>query len=166
MDRQKNDFYFNIFLNLIRATYMRLERGWQEEASVVGISYAQQHALWLLHVHDGLTLDELGNIAVWNKSTTSAMVSRLEKKGLVYKVKAQEGSRTIKIHLTKAGWEKIEESINTDECLSYMSLFREMDEQRLRHFLSELEAVFDMIDKGESKDFKRFVDVYSQNLLK
>lgn len=166
MNRQNNDYYFNTFLNLIRASYMRLEKGWQEEAQVVGISYAQQHALWILHIQNGLTLDELGNIAVWNKSTTSAMVSRLQKKGLVYKEKAQEGSRIIRIYLTQEGRKKIEQSVNTPECLEYMSLFRTMDEDRLKSFLTELEYVFDMIDKGESRDFKRFVDVYSQNLLK
>ena len=166
MDRQKNDYYFHIFLNLLRASYMRMEKGWQQEAKVSGISYAQQHALWLLHVQDGLTLEELGNIAVWNKSTTSALISRLEKKGLVQKVKAQEGSRTIRIFLTEAGWEKIEDSINTKECLEYMSLFRDMDETRLSAFLEELEYIFDRIDKGESQDFKQFIDVYSQNLLK
>lgn len=165
MDRQKNDFYFNVFLNLIRATYMRLEKSWQQEANVVDISYAQQHALWLLHVQDGLTLEELGNIAVWNKSTTSAMISRLEKKGLVYKVK-EHGSRIIHIYLTDAGWQKTRESVNTEECLEFMSLFRTMEEEQLKHFLSDLEMVFDRIDKGESQDFKRFVNVYSQKLLK
>ncbi len=166
VDRQRNDFYFNIFLNLIRASYMRLEKGWQEEAQVSGISYAQQHALWLLHVQDGLTLEELGDIAVWNKSTTSAMVTRLEKKGFVRKVKEQEGSRTLRIYLTEEGWRKIEESINTEECLSYMSLFRNTDEETLKRFLLDLEEVFDRIDQGKSQNFKRFIDVYSKNLLK
>lgn len=145
---------------------MRLERDWQNEANVVGISYAQQHALWLLHVQDGLTLEELGKIAVWNKSTTSVMVSRLEQKGLVRKEKAQEKGRTIKVYLTEQGRVKIEESVNTPECIGYMSLFREADEEQLRAFLLELENVFDLIDKGESQDFKRFIDIYSKNLLK
>lgn len=145
---------------------MRLERDWQNEANVVGISYAQQHALWLLHVQDGLTLEELGKIAVWNKSTTSVMVSRLEQKGLVRKEKAQEKGRTIKVYLTEQGRAKIEESVNTPECIEYMSLFRESDEERLKAFLLELENVFDLIDKGESEDFKRFIDIYSKNLLK
>lgn len=100
LNRQKNDYYFNIFLNLARAMYMQLEKDWDKEAKLCGISYAQQHALWLLHVQDGLTLEELGNIAIWNKSTTSALISRLEKKGLVEKRK-DEGSRLIRIYLTE-----------------------------------------------------------------
>lgn len=90
LNRQKNDYYFNIFLNLARAMYMQLEKDWDKEAKLCGISYAQQHALWLLHVQDGLTLEELGNIAIWNKSTTSALISRLEKKGLVEKRKDED----------------------------------------------------------------------------
>ena len=50
LNRQKNDYYFNIFLNLARAMYMQLEKDWDKEAKLCGISYAQQHALWLLHV--------------------------------------------------------------------------------------------------------------------
>ena len=94
------------------------------------------------------------------------MVTRLEKKGFVRKVKEQEGSRTLSIYLTEEGRRKIEESINTEECLSYMALFRNTDEETLKRFLFDLEKVFDMIDQGESENFKRFIDVYSKNLLK
>ena len=94
LDRKTNDYYFNLFLNLARATYMNLEKNWDAEAKACGISYAQQHCLWLLHVQDGLTLEEIGNIALWNKSTTSALVSRLEKKGYIQK-ESQKGSERI-----------------------------------------------------------------------
>ena len=40
LNRQKNDYYFNIFLNLARAMYMQLEKDWDKEAKLCGISYA------------------------------------------------------------------------------------------------------------------------------
>lgn len=165
MDRNKNDYYFNIFLNLVRAMYMQLEKDWDKEAQLCGISYAQQHALWLLHVQDGLTLEELGNIAIWNKSTTSALISRLEKKGLVEKVK-EENSRTIRIYLTKDGYKKIEESTNTEECIEYMGVFKEHEEEDVINMLAQLKSVLDEVMKDKNQDFNRFIEEYSQNLLK
>lgn len=165
LDRKKNDYYFNIFLNLVRALYMQLEKDWDKEAQLCGISYAQQHALWILHVQDGLTLDELGNIAIWNKSTTSALVSRLEKKGLVEK-RRKESSRTIHIFLTKKGLQKIEESTNTQECIEYMSLLKDFDEGELVKILMQFKKMAELVSKTRNPDFDRFIEDYSSNLLK
>ena len=164
LDRKKNDYYFNLFLNLTRALYMQLEKDWDKEAKVCGISYAQQHALWLLHVQDGLTLEELGNIAIWNKSTTSALISRLEKKGLVEKRK-EENSRVIRIYLTQEGYRKIEESTNTEECLEYMSTFRDYEEEEVIKILSVLSEAFMDVSKDKNQDFDRFINDFSKNLL-
>lgn len=165
LNRQKNDYYFNIFLNLARAMYMQLEKDWDKEAKLCGISYAQQHALWLLHVQDGLTLEELGNIAIWNKSTTSALISRLEKKGLVEKRK-YEGSRLIRIYLTEEGYKKIDESTNTKECIEYMGLFKDKEEEDVVRVLSLMKELVDEIHQGKNPDFNTFINEYSQNLLK
>ena len=143
---------------------MILERDWDAEAQLCGISYAQQHCLWILHVHDGLTLDELANIAIWNKSTTSALVSRLEKKGLVKKRRV-EHSKAIKIYLTHDGSELIEKSVNTEECLDYMSLFREFSEEEVIQVLNTYKMIFEKISKGKNEDFERFIHEYSKNLL-
>ena len=143
---------------------MILERDWDAEAQLCGISYAQQHCLWILHVQDGLTLDELANIAIWNKSTTSASVSRLEKKGLVEK-KRVEHSKVIKIYLTHEGYELIEKSVNTEECLDYMSLFREFSEEDVIQVLNTYKMIFEKISKGKNEDFERFIHEYSKNLL-
>ena len=165
LNRQKNDYYFNIFLNLARAMYMQLEKDWDKEAKLCGISYAQQHALWLLHVQDGLTLEELGNIAIWNKSTTSALISRLEKKGLVEKRK-DEGTRLIRIYLTEEGYKKIDESTNTKECIEYMGLFKDKEEEDVVRVLSLMKELVDEIHQEKNPDFNTFINEYSQNLLK
>lgn len=166
MDRKKNDYYFNMFLNLIRATYLNVEKDWQNVASKVGLGYAQQHSLWILHVQDGLTLTELGNIAMWNKSTTSALISKLEKKGLVEKRPTDEGTREIRVYLTDLGRDLLEQSVNTDSCIEFMGLFRNSDEKELLDFLSELHKVCNMVGKSGQQDFNNYLDVYSKNLLK
>lgn len=164
LDRKKNDYYFNIFLNLVRALYMQLEKDWDKEARICDISYAQQHALWLLHVQDGLTLEELGNIAIWNKSTTSALVSRLEKKGLVEKRK-EENSRTIRIYLTPSGVQKIKDSTNTKECIEYMSLLKDFEEEELVRMLMQIRKMVELASKTRNADFDKFIEEYSSSLL-
>lgn len=166
LDKVKNDYYFNLYLNLARATYIQLEKHWDREARVSGLTYAQQHALWLLHVQDGLTLTELGNIALWNKSTTSEMVSRLEKKGLIKKVRGED-SRSFKIYLSDLGYKTIENSTNSNECVEYMSLLRDFDEEELIKYLKEMQKLLNLIAHDEdTKDFDLFIDEYSKNLLK
>ena len=165
LDQKKNEYYFTIFLNLVRATYMNLEKDWDQEAQVCGISYAQQHCLWLLHVQDGLTLTELGNIAVWNKSTTSALVSRLQKKKLVEK-RRQKGTNVIRIYLTREGRKKIDESIQTDACIGFMGLFQNREETEVIEMISFLQRIYDEVSKDKNPDFKRFIEEFSVNLLK
>jgi len=112
-----------------------------------------------------LTLEELGNIAIWNKSTTSALISRLEKKGLVEKRK-DEGSRLIRIYLTEEGYKKIDESTNTKECIEYMGLFKDKEEEDVVRVLSLMKELVDEIHQGKNPDFNTFINEYSQNLLK
>jgi MarR family protease production transcriptional regulator HPr len=164
LDKQTNDYYFNLFLNLSRALYMNLEKDWDAEAQLCGISYAQQHCLWILHVQDGLTLSQLGNIAIWNKSTTSAMVSRLEAKGLVYK-KREEHSHEVRVFLTDAGKEKIEASTSTPECIEYMGLFQNKDPQEIEGMLALLQKLYEEVSKNRNEDFNVFINQYSKNLL-
>ena len=112
-----------------------------------------------------MTLEELGNIAIWNKSTTSALISRLEKKGLVEKRK-DEGSRLIRIYLTEEGYKKIDESTNTKECIEYMGLFKDKEEEDVVRVLSLMKELVDEIHQEKNPDFNTFINEYSQNLLK
>ena len=165
MDSKKSIYYFNIFLNITRTMYMNFEKEWDAEARLSGITYAQQHCLWLLHVQDGLTLEELGNIGQWNKSTTSALVSRLEKKNLIRKEK-EERSRTIHIYLTDQGKEKIHDSLNTPEALKFLSMFDDVEEERFARFLEEERKIMKLVLRENDEDINRFLLEYSQNLLK
>lgn len=166
MNKKNREYYFNMFLNLIRATYLNVEKEWQIVANEVDLGYAQQHALWILHVQDGLTLEELANIAIWNKSTTSALISKLEKKGYVEKIPANEGTRTFKIYITSNGREILMQSVSTDQSDQFFDLFCEYSEEELVDFLDKLRKVCDMVGKSGHADFNRYLEVYSKNLIK
>lgn len=165
-DNSKRDYYFNMFLNLIRATYLNVEKEWQLVAGEVGLGYAQQHALWILHIHDGLTLEELGHIALWNKSTTSSLISKLENKGFVEKRSTQDGTRTLSIFITESGKDILNQSVSTDRSNQFFEMFHEYSEEELIDFLQKLWKVSDLVGKDEYKDFNQYLEVYSKNLIK
>lgn len=162
---RKQDYYFNIFLNLIRATYMNLEKNWENVAKESGLTHAQQHALWILKFLDGLTLEQLGNIALWNKSTTSALVSRLEKKGYIKKEKFLDNSRIIKIYITAEGKSIVEKSLATKTAFEFMGLFEHFDNNELESFLKTLHKIIDMVGTWNLNDFESFLEISSKRLL-
>lgn len=170
MDKKKDDYYFNMLLNLMRTTYMNLEKQWQINAMEVGLSYAQQHALWILHIQDGLTLEELGNIAMWNKSTTSALITKLEHKDYVKKESEEDGTRGFRIFLTPKGQEVLSSSVATEGCISFMGLFKDLEESKFVDFLENLHEISNIVgDKyfpEKQKDFNKYLEEYSNNLLK
>ncbi|MBE6067092.1 MAG: winged helix-turn-helix transcriptional regulator [Clostridium lundense] len=166
MDKPLKDYYFNIFLNLIRATYMNLEKDWESLAVEAGLTHAQMHALWILHLDDGLTLEELGNIALWNKSTTSALISRLEKKGYIEKQKFLNNSRTIKIYITETGKEVLEKSVGTKSAFQFMGLFEHFEHDEIESFLKTLQKISDMVGTWDLTDFQKFLQFSSEKLLK
>ena len=166
MNKNKRDYYFNMFLNLIRATYLNVEKEWQLVAGEVDLGYAQQHALWILHVQDGLTLEELGNIAIWNKSTTSSLISKLEKKGFIEKRSNQDGTRAFKIYITQKGREILVNSVSTDRSELFFEMFHDYTEEELIDFLEKLRRVSDIVGKTGHEDFNRYLEVYSKNLIK
>ncbi|MCT8977076.1 MarR family transcriptional regulator [Clostridium sp. CX1] len=166
MDKRQKDYYFNLFLNLIRATYMNLEKDWENVAKEAGLTHAQQHALWILHLDNGLTLEELGNIALWNKSTTSALISRLEKKGYVKKDKYLNNSRTIKIYITDEGKEILEKSVGTKSAFEFMGLFEHFKLEEIETFLDILHKISGMVGTWDLSDFQKFLKTSSENLSK
>ncbi|QGU94537.1 MarR family transcriptional regulator [Clostridium bovifaecis] len=166
MDKREKDYYFNMFLNLIRATYMNLEKNWEDVAKEAGLTHAQQHALWILHLDDGLTLEELGNIALWNKSTTSALISRLEKKGYVKKHKYLNNSRTIKIYITDEGKAVLDKSVGTKYAFEFMGLFEHFEHEEIETFLKTLHRISDMVGTWDLTDFQKFLETSSKSLLK
>lgn len=165
-DSSKRDYYFNMFLNLIRATYLNVEKEWNMVAREVGLGYAQQHALWILHIHDGLTLEELGNIALWNKSTTSNLISKLENKGFVEKRPTQDGTRTFNIFITEEGKDILNKSVGTERSNKFFEMFNEYSEEELVDFLQSLWKVSNLVAKEEKEKFNEYLEVYSKDLIK
>ena len=164
LDPQKNLMYFNTFLNLSRAIYMNLEKNWDKVAQVCDLSSAQQHCLWIVFLKDEISLSKLAQIALWNKSTTSALVTRLEKRGLLEKSREKD-SHEIFIRLTNQGRDLILKSVFTKECEEFISIFKEMSEEEIISLLKVFHKVYNMIASQTNVEFERFIVEYSKNVI-
>ncbi len=67
------------------------------------INPAQLAAIQKLRVKDGLTVSELAEEMMLHINTSSELISRMEKEGLVRKEKSDEDKRVTKIYLTENG---------------------------------------------------------------
>ncbi len=165
MELNIRDYYFNRFLNLIRATYMNLAKDWEDVASEVGLTHAQQHALWILHIEDGLTLDELGHVAMWNKSTTCALIGRLEKKGYIKKEKSDSNPRIKKIYITATGKDILDRSVNSNKAFNFMGLFNDCDKKEFDKFLEVLGKICHMVGDADMANFDKYLECSSDKFL-
>lgn len=161
LDRQKKILYFNTFLNFSRFIYVNLEKQWEKVAKESGLSSAQQHCLWILFIHEGMTLTQLSNIALWNKSTTSEIVTRLEKKKWIYK---KRDNHEIKLYLTEDGKSLVKNSVKNSSCEQFISIFDSLEEDEIKQILETLKQSCDLISLNENKDFKSFVLNYSKDI--
>ncbi|MGM9947133.1 MarR family winged helix-turn-helix transcriptional regulator [Floccifex sp.] len=164
LDHNKNLMYFNTFLNLSRAIYMSLEKNWDKVAQVCGLSSAQQHCLWIVFLKDEISLSKLAQITLWNKSTTSALVTRLEKRGLLEKSREKD-SHEIFIRLTKQGKDLILKSVFTNECEDFISIFEELKEEEIISLLKVFQEAYNIVVDQTNVEFEKFIKDYSENVI-
>ena len=108
-----------------------------------------------------MTLTQLSNIALWNKSTTSEIVSRLEKKKWIYK---KRDNHEIKLYLTEDGKSLVKNSVKNSSCEQFISIFDSLEEDEIKQILETLKQSCDLISLNENKDFKSFVLNYSKDI--
>lgn len=110
-------------------------------------SYSQYKVLSAIHNHGPITIGNLGKIVGSAQSTTSEMVVRLSKSGLVAKVRGQYDGRVATVEITDLGRllvrrrrKRIHEG--------YMSLFDRLSPVERDSFLSALQQLEALLSKG------------------
>jgi len=68
-----------------------------------GVSAAQLWALWEMHSQPGMRVSELSRSLSLHQSTTSNMLDKLEKKGLIERRRGGPDQRVVKVYLTAGG---------------------------------------------------------------
>jgi DNA-binding MarR family transcriptional regulator len=89
--------------NDLRPVLLRLSRGLRQETEQLGVTSRQVTLLWLIREHPGLSLRELAAEERVSAPAVSGIVDRLEKAGLIERVRDVEDRRRVGLTLTEDG---------------------------------------------------------------
>ncbi|MDQ0200779.1 MarR family winged helix-turn-helix transcriptional regulator [Neobacillus ginsengisoli] len=87
------------------------------DADRLGITVVQLHALYKLSTNPNSSLGELADKLRLTNSTVSGVIERLVHNGLVERVVLPENRRTVSIHLTEKGKQKLDQFFSSDSIL-------------------------------------------------
>jgi DNA-binding MarR family transcriptional regulator len=82
---------------------LRLARELRKETEALGVTGRQAVLLWLVREHPGLTLSELAELERISAPSLSAHVDRLERAGLLARVRSSDDRRRVGLELTADG---------------------------------------------------------------
>ncbi len=89
--------------NQLRPVLLRLARELRRETESLGVTSRQATLLWLVRDHPGLSLRELAALERISAPSLSGHVDRLERAGLVERLRSGYDRRRVGLQLTEAG---------------------------------------------------------------
>src|SRR5579859_5972729 len=89
--------------NRLRPVLLRLARELRRETESLGVTSRQATLLWLIREHPGTSLRELAALEGISAPSLSGHVDRLERAGLLERVRASGDRRRVGLELTDAG---------------------------------------------------------------
>jgi DNA-binding MarR family transcriptional regulator len=89
--------------NDLRPVLLRLARGLRQETEQLGVTSRQVTLLWLIREHRGLSLRELAAEERVSAPAVSGIVDRLERAGLIERVRDAGDRRRVGLTLTDDG---------------------------------------------------------------
>ena len=87
----------------LRPVLLRLARELRKETEALGVTSRQVTLLWLVRENPGLTLSELAALERISAPSLSGHVDRLERAGLLDRVRSMEDRRSVGLELTPNG---------------------------------------------------------------
>ena len=92
-----------VVANQLRPVLLRLSRELRQETEQLGITSRQVTLLWLIRLNPGLSLRELAAEERISAPALSGHVDRLEKVGLIERVRDENDRRRVGLSLTEEG---------------------------------------------------------------
>jgi DNA-binding MarR family transcriptional regulator len=89
--------------NELRPVLLRLARELRRETEQLGVTARQATLLWLIRTNPGLSLRELADSEHISAPALSGHVDRLEKAGLIERVRSERDRRRVGLALTAEG---------------------------------------------------------------
>lgn len=134
-EKEESNFIDEKFEDKLTTTIMRLFRAHfnitDECLKEEGLHHGQPYIIISLYHNDGQNLKELTKCRNVKASTTTNMVSRMEKLGLVKKIADEKDRRKIRVFLTDKGREKYNSIIKINDELEKICFRGFSDEEKL-----------------------------------
>ena len=87
----------------LEEAYRRLEHVYERLITPIGLSVLEWYALRALYAEDGVTASTLAHTICRHPSSLTALLDRMEEKGLVTRAVDPRDRRTVHVHLTPEG---------------------------------------------------------------
>jgi DNA-binding MarR family transcriptional regulator len=113
--------------NELRPVLLRLARALRHETEQTGVSSRHVTLLWLIRTNPGLSLRELAAEERISAPALSGHVDRLEKAGLLERVRDEEDRRRVGLTLTEEG-ERLLKNIRARRTTWLADRLRELDD--------------------------------------
>lgn len=102
---------FDVWLTVGR-TNLRVHQVLNRRLADIGLSLAQHEILVAIRQNSGLTQKTLSERLLVVKSNVSALIKKMEAKGLVRRATDRDDARHKRLSLTRAGYRLLQQSIN------------------------------------------------------
>ena len=117
----------------------------------LGITYPQYLVLMVLWEEDGLKVMELARRLYLDSNTMTPLVQRMEKVGLVDRVKSEEDARETFVSLTKHGKELEEMAKDIPFCMVDKELGGAEGQERIKPVTQELDGIIARLSDQRTK---------------
>lgn len=114
----------------------------------LGLTYTQYVVMMALWEHGGMTEGELGKIVHLDSGTLAPLLKRLEKQGLIDRVRPDNNERKLFLSLTEAGKALKDKAVNIPEQMQGCITLPEEELQELKHLL---ESALDQMETKKTK---------------
>ncbi len=110
------------------------------------ISYGQYKVISVINNHSPISVGNLGRLVGSAQSTTSEMIARLTKAGLVSKVRGPFDGRVVMVELTESGARLLRRRRKRVR-EAYRKLFEKLEDRDQIHFVTAVRTLNDILNK-------------------
>ena len=129
----------------LRPVLLRLARELRKETEQLGVTARQATLLWLVKRSPGLSLAELAAEEGISPPALSGHVDRLERLGLLERVRSSEDRRRVGLRLTEEG-ERLMRSVRARRTTWLAGRLRNLDEADLETISAALPALLRLVE--------------------
>ncbi len=140
----------------IKAAWHAISRMYNQQAVKYGITTSIGFVLLNINSKEGTPATKIAPLMGLESRSLTRMLKSMEEKGLIYKKRDPEDTRSVRIFLTDLGVEK--KAISREAVKAFNEeVFNTIEPEKLEAFFDVIHKVNDIIDKNEIYDTKESI---------